>query len=605
MIHASGIEMRKVEHVSSTQLGNFELCNRKWWLKSVIGLPTEQKQSFVIGRCLHGVIERYLKADEQGRGPDGSPVDLYPPGWDIAYEEVTDGATGIRHTTERITGRLDDDERTDIPRLIEAAITVGLLERQARRRIEFAVRAQIFDGVEMVSIIDLAVPPDVIEDHKSVKTWKYAKGKARLVKDPQLMIYCRFLLEEAKAGGGVIPDRFIIRHNQYCKDRTLPIEQRVRQVEAEITREEIEARWITEVVEPIRKMLKTSKILTLADVQGPTPGACFAYGGCEFQRICGHQETVQAYKARIELTNANRMARFASNQGGTTTMGFFDKLKKADSPGVATAPPASTAPAPTTNPPKPAGRLMGLLKKPADAPAPAPAAAAQEAPPAPQKTVVASAVPETTIPPWANPDCGACEGEGWNSKGNPCRICVSDSPSRKGILENCVVTGPRTWTAKIAPAKVAPEPKPAPKPALAPVKKTEITQEDIEATSNAAPPSEHNAEPEPEKGGRKRKFFTLLIGCVIQKTDTRRVIYLEDVFRDLRKKMCEAMGVENYWDIDAFRRRDKICFAADQYADDFGTNIVVATSSSASVDFKAFVDALRPYASTVIQSVIS
>src|ERR1035437_3373846 len=108
---------------SPSQHETFNLCKRKWWLKSIRHLPEIAKGSQVFGTVLHAVIERFLRADELGRDPaTGLPVELFPQRWTIAAN---------RWKPEEIDGECTPAEAEIIRRLVTEAIEGGVIQRHA------------------------------------------------------------------------------------------------------------------------------------------------------------------------------------------------------------------------------------------------------------------------------------------------------------------------------------------------------------------------------------------------------------------------------------------------------------------------------------------
>src|SRR5690349_24175592 len=81
--------------LSPTQLETADLCLRKWWLERVRKLPVPSIKAQVFGTVLHGVIERFLGADDLGNDPmTKRPVELYPKDWHIARNRFNGESEG-------------------------------------------------------------------------------------------------------------------------------------------------------------------------------------------------------------------------------------------------------------------------------------------------------------------------------------------------------------------------------------------------------------------------------------------------------------------------------------------------------------------------------
>lgn len=585
------------QRTSPSQVSNFELCARKWWLQSVVKLPTPETDAKHFGTIFHSVVERYFRADDTGRGPDGKPVDLFPPGWDIAYAQKW--RDGVPINTDKPVYKLSPKEAALMREMIEQGVEHGVLERRPGREIEKRFSFEVVDGIIAQGSIDVFVPPYEIQDNKTTKQWRYAKGEKALAQDRQVLWYAYVALQWAKEAKGIIPAKFLVRHNVFCKDPNE--ERRVKKTEVWVSREDVEAAW-AEVRQLTRDMLRVSKIQSPADIPDPDPGACRAFGGCPFLRLCGRQETIDRYTQRVRALNASRHSLALSNSEKEETMSVFDNLMKAKR-GTS---PAPEAPAiPVVNPPR---------QEPVKAPAPT---TVSEDPPPMRLDAAKEVYAACGKPPWADPECKAC-GQAWhngfNSRGAPCRICLTTAPAAGRPVElSRFVVVPFGWEEAAAAPAPAPTSAPAAKeeePKPAPEAPDDTLDEEVAPTiaeAAAQPPKvgrRKATDSNPHGAGRKPKTFTLLLGCAPIRV-SGKVLLIEDIFKQFRDELCEAKGVDNFWDLDAWRRKDAMSYVAEQIADRLGTATVVCTASSGSQDLKAFIDALRPYASTIIQSTLS
>lgn len=540
---------------SSSQIDTFELCMRKWWLSKRMKLPRADKPYFHYGTGVHTINERWLKADDSGRDENGEPVELFPEGWEFVYDD--DGV--LRHI-------YSEEEQKRIRWQVEKAIENGTLERKPGRQIEHKFSIPVGDtGVVLIGYIDLLhVAQHEVQDHKTAKNRRYATTKGKLEKgNRQLLIYAKALLEILRAGMGADPTEITVRHNVFLKEMKEPYP-----VETTYSVERIEAQW-EKVIEVTREMMTVSKIQSLADIEEPDEGACHAYGGCDFLSICGRRETIAKYRKRVNHINATRVKQLQAQKAGDPTMGAFDGILAAKANNDT---PKTETPAAAANPP--------AAEKPAK-PAAAPAETAAEA---------------RRMAPWADPECPACEENdvgGFSSKGKVCRICESTMEQRKVADEHRPAafdtTEPFSWAEK-KPVETAPPAAPeAEKPAA---------KGAVERATEAPPKPKKSA-------GRAKKSFTLCVGCapIMMPNANGNFVSGDKLFAEYREKFCEEKGVESFWHYDPFARRDAMALAAENVADDLGTKIVVFTSTH-NPDIRAFVEALKPFASTMFQSVI-
>ena len=229
---------RKALTISASQITTKRRCPRQWWFEKVRRLPTPVIKGGPFGSVLHAVCERYLLADDCGRGPGGSPMDLYPVGWEISYDKYT----------KKEEGRLNPTEQETVKVLISKAIEEGVLERLPQRQIEkefnFVVnKPEIPSGgnctVSIVGFIDVLMPGKV-QDHKTSKSTKYWLSKAKLRTDCQTQIYAYTEIKRIKEQGGSVPKTITVRHNQFCKDPKRPS---IRKTEVDVETVDVLAHW--------------------------------------------------------------------------------------------------------------------------------------------------------------------------------------------------------------------------------------------------------------------------------------------------------------------------------------------------------------------------
>ncbi len=284
--------------ISASQLEAFADCPRKWWMEKIRKLPVIQKGSFSFGTVLHAVAERWLRADDQGYDQNGQPVNLYPVGWEFdggdqlypgdfkklrtfmekakwmsaearrainnrlqgdlvssPEDQAAIAAMFEEHTLDSIHTRLiktlmdsgdcvSPDEQVIIQKLIESAIENGTLQRLPGRKIEeqFTRKMIVSESDTTVSItgyIDVSYD-DRVEDHKTTKSMRWAKTPKTLRENLQVHIYAMQKILQAQDEGREVPDAILVRHNIFVKD---PKALKVKHVEVELTREEIEKTW--------------------------------------------------------------------------------------------------------------------------------------------------------------------------------------------------------------------------------------------------------------------------------------------------------------------------------------------------------------------------
>lgn len=570
----------RYEHVASpSQLVDYLDCPRKWWFRRCVRLPEKSDQlKFVFGNCLHDLVQRWLQADDSGRGPDGKPVVLYPEGWS---EGLTPADAAL------------------VRKLFEKGVADGMLRRLPGRQIEKEYVREVVPGVASIGALDLT-SPEGVEDQKSTKSPRYISSQDELAADPKMLSYAYEWLqgmwdyiEESRpdVAAGLDLDTAVpqvkLRLNYFVKDPDAPA---TKAVEAIVPSAKVLEFWEKTAVPAHQGMLdlKRAKIpeLEWRKVTGPQKkDTCKKYGGCPYAKICGGCQTPAGYAAEIKRANLKKKE--------PVTVSIFKKKPVA---------PAAEQPAPPVVETKPV------------------------APPAPP-----SAANPTTNAPWAVESCAACKGKGINKQGNPCMACYHIRKRRGEPTVEAFETwhdeqGNLCWKAKDgaqapapAPAAVtAPAPTPAPiaapAAAAAPVEgKAPIAAEPkakrqkppkVVAPEIKEPPAPTTVAPKQEAAAASTPVassvggFRLFINAMPaggQFVDALQVLAAEG------RELAEAQGVSSYYDLDAFKRRDVLAAHAAEIAIELEGQDVVAIGGGQ--DLKALVEALRPLATEVIQGV--
>ena len=528
--------MSKKVTISPSQLANYLDCPRKWFFQTVLKLPDfKSPVSRDFGTCLHEVLERFYGADDSGRDENGLPVDLFPPGWEKVREFGRD------------TGReLNMQEQAIAKKLIAQAIEDGFLQRPPARSIERYVKIPVDDGVDIHGYIDVH-SPGLILDHKTTKNPKWAMSAKKLSQDPKMLCYA--VMEQVEAPGTPVT----LRLDYYDKS----LSKRPFKVETCLKPQRV-IDFRSEVLEPSARHIRQSDLSPddWAEVEGPrAKGACDAYGGCPFAKICSRVCTVDQYQNP------------EPKKKRTPEVAKFKKRPKFDADAAAPAPAPAPTPAPTTAP------------TPVAAPVPAPAAPA--------------AAPADTggdVPPWAVGACRACSGKGFNKTGAPCRACdvVSGRTGGRtssefetwvddgGVTRWKEASGQDTTAPAPAPAApVAPEAPPAPVATPTPPTPVEAKEDTVPATEEA------------EEG------FTLYLGCQpegIKTTSIAEIIHLHGL---------SFSG--GFYSTNAFERRDRLADNAFEIAAGLGNGHIIAPAQL-TPDELVLVAALRPLAKLVISA---
>ena len=614
--------------ISSSQHSTYLRCHRLWWFQYVQKLPTPPRAFYDFGTILHEVCERYLLASELGCVPSlpiwwsyapgfcwltgvlagqvpFNTIDLYPDSWD-----ETEGR------------KITPVEAHLIQRLVEKAISEGILERQAGRKIEHWFSYEIISGVDMVGLIDVLNPGE-IQDHKSTKDMKWAESPETLAHNVQMLNYAAVLLDQQGWNGDVT-----LRHNVYCKN---PKKLEVRKVETTVSQRAIEQNYesLVDVAEDMKELHEHGPELEKwAEVEGPNqPDACGAYGGCPMRSICGFKSTPGAYIKRVERQIKNHDPR----QKPTTWADKWGRLKEPKQGN------------------EPMTDIFANVRKAKKAVEQPRIDGSEPAPVVDPNPTQASSEPTTALP-WAFEGCRACVEspvKGLNSKGGPCFICrtmnkkAGNRTDLDYVFERDIDSATLNWEAKDgsgqgeASLAQTPEPKVSKKQSLTPASTTPVedVQEAIdEANAKAVKaeakraaksanvvlpePKDPNAEPEPESklepktkdepiaetteepvkktAGRKPRGFRIYIDCMPLGVKT---ILVEVLFQEMAAEVAASQAVESYYDLNPFERRDQWHKMPEGFFQEkFGSVDIVTRNPGGSPDLKAFVEALMSVA---------
>jgi hypothetical protein len=616
-----------------------DLCMRKWWLKELRDMPEGKVIAGAdFGTAIHGVNERWRRADDRGNFPPG--VELYPPGWNAGLDAADTALVKLLH---------------------EKAVEQGILVRRAGRKPEEWMNTPIIvddDVVQLTGKLDCE-DNEGFEDDKSTKAAKWAKDEAGLASDAAMMFYA---VEWCRRHGEAIKVR--MRYNYFLKDPSHP---KTWPVEALVTRAVVEHFKENELLPTVRAMVAVEK-QNLTDeqweqVEGPkTQDACRAFGGCPYATICGRVEQPAQYRARV--------ARILSNRNKESPVGIFTKPAAPASPApaapasaptvTASAAPAPAAPATT---PAPATARGGIFARKNNTPPASPpttpgptapvttAPATQSTPPAsagavqaPTTTTVllakpeqpaAPATPPAQAAPWAYAGCRSCKGTGMHpTEKRPCKGCrtarmVQKLPTDEAYTISYDDAGNLLWQEKGAeghpeaqgsvPA-IAPVTTPvqAPVPTVAePVKaekapprkrqKAEVAADVAPQAPTAPATTEVTLPPAPEKvlGPAASPVkaaelpFILAINSAPEKVVGLQVASIADIFAEAAKLVEEASG-SNYWTLDSFKRRDALARMAPEMAARLRGFVVVGQAGARGSDTETLVQALKPHASMVL-----
>jgi hypothetical protein len=346
-------------HVSPSQIENYQKCKRSWFFKSILKIPEGQKGHQSLGEAFHLVMEKVPKGFSWPNHADVS-----------ASEEDWAKAEALA--------------RIALPLLPEDP-------SQVFKR-EWGIRLDTYEGgPTMIGYIDLGIPvghgwptffipPNeaIVADYKTLSDFRYMKTPQELASSVQMMTYAKWAIEPSGLAINSLPDYVRILH-MYAKTRPPFTRHSIRFESAIVTPEEINLQW-TKTLDTIREMDHVAKGCTKADeveASGTTTGHCDAYGGCYFRDKCG-LNPVSGIKSLFQI------AKKPSNEATEPEImsSILEKIKAARAAeealkGSPAAPVADSSPSGTVvnsatgigsiesvaNPSKPSGPISGLLDK--------------------------------------------------------------------------------------------------------------------------------------------------------------------------------------------------------------------------------------------------
>lgn len=515
---------RKKLIVSASQLKTWNSCIRKWWFERVKKLPTVPGHALCFGTVFDNVANRWLNADGAGRDEEGNPVELYPPGWYIDEQNMD---------------FIDDSEQGRIKLLIERGIEEGILSRTHGRKIQEKFFRQIVPGVSIVGYIDILLEDlYTIEDNKTTKSKRWALSKKALSEDLQMNIYGAELLFRLLEKDKPLPDRIEFQHNYFTKQDKLEVFKR--QVSVKVS--EIEKIWNKielDIINMLSIYKKGEKEYKFKEIPGSEDySSCNSYGGCPFQGICYRNETYIKYIHKVDKIMEKRK------------MSLFDEMKK---------------------------KNLKSTKKTAEVQDTKPTAST------PESEVEISA--SDSAPPWAKKDCIACEGAGFNTKGNPCAICVEDAKKEGRSLPEDVEPEPPKKKGRVKGLAEVLNKKE--KTESSPTVKKENNEEHSERK-----PSLRKTEAA-SKRGRPPQGVTLCINCVPVYAGSREIVSLDSVFHTVQEEIAKEEKKDSYYAVDQFKRRDMAGMVVHKLISDLGPVFLICSDKDP--DMRSLIAAVKPY----------
>ena len=326
---------RALSHVSASQIEAFSLCERKWYFKSILGLPTPEHPAATLGKSVHGSIEAYLDGH-------ATPAELHP----LARRVYDRGLLPAPYSVW-VEHQIPDGELT-----IAGVPVAGYLD--------------VLDLGPPVAPPKVRVP--LITDWKTRgDPARYSKSDEELAADVQGNIYAAeaFRVLGLNGGGDAVQFRHVNRGTKPPNAVTVsgPVT---------FTREAVADYFERRLVPTVEKM-KTAAGASSPLRVTPTWQACTAFGGCPFRDKCQAAEKVGGISTTPDTPEDLTMPQDAALSAKEAILARLRGAGTPVAPSVAVRPP--DAPAPVNTPPSLAARLEAA---PAVAPAQALVTVAEE-----------------------------------------------------------------------------------------------------------------------------------------------------------------------------------------------------------------------------------
>ncbi len=318
-------------HVSPSQIENFQKCKRSWLFKSILKIPEAQKGHQALGSSFHLILEKVPK----GLGmPNHADTQASPEDW--AKAEAM------------------------------AKIALPLLPVETPDRLfkrEHGLRLETYSGgPTMIGYVDLGIPAGVgwpafmfpaneaiVADYKTLSDYRYMKTPEELANSIQMMTYAKWAISEWPSGlhgeKDPMPDYVRLLH-MYARTKAPFNRSSIRHESALVTPDQINKQW-DKTLDIVREMQQLSSCTDpdQAEAGGALNGHCEAYGGCTYRDKCGISKQ-SGIKSLFQISKKPTQTEPLDMSGSA----ILDKIKAARMAAGAPTPPA-TAPAVTPSAP--------------------------------------------------------------------------------------------------------------------------------------------------------------------------------------------------------------------------------------------------------------
>lgn len=252
--------MSVLTHVSSSQVKDFEACNRLWYYTRILKQRAPQTEAQSRGTTVHGALEAHLKAG-------------------VIEPEILERAKALGITEK------------DLTEYVSAMLP--FVGKPGEGFTEFKDSIPTFDGgPEYVLIVDHAREIEVggrtipqIDDLKTTSDFRYCKTPDELSKDVQMVSYAMWALLRLYIEKNLPQPEFVSLRHVYVRTRGKRI---ATARDVLVTPVDVRARW-EEILNSVRDMVALAAMgneVDPQDVPATTTDHCNAYGGCFFRAQC-------------------------------------------------------------------------------------------------------------------------------------------------------------------------------------------------------------------------------------------------------------------------------------------------------------------------------
>ena len=230
--------MKKIAHISASQISTFKRCPREWYYNKILGLETKKSAGAELGSKCHEEIEEYL-------------------------------TTGV-------------DNRSELTKSGDFLLKLISKDAEVERELNMPTAA----GVNFTGFIDIYDPAkNQIVDHKfKASLAKYGTSPEELEKDIQAVAYSRFYFQQN-------PDEDTVtfaHHEHQTKEKA-----KAQRVEVTMSRSYVDSMW--EDVETMAADMVACGLKELDDVPYNVK-SCWAFGGCSFMKVCKYSPRYEGKK---------------------------------------------------------------------------------------------------------------------------------------------------------------------------------------------------------------------------------------------------------------------------------------------------------------------